>query len=223
MRLYYDPASTTCRPIAHFAADAGLDLELAYVSLANGEHHADAFRRLNPNAQVPVLDDGGFVLTEGSAILKHLADSIGSPAYPADPQARARVNERMDWFNTGFYRDAAYGLVYPELMAHLRQPTPELQAAASHRARMATARWLEILDRDLIGAHAYVCGETLTLADYLGGAYVSLLEVVAYDFAPHPNVRRWLERLRRQTRWDEAYAAFDGLLSGLRSQGRGAG
>lgn len=218
MRLHHDPASTTSRPVAHFAADAGIDLELVYVSLANGEHHAEAFRGLNPNTQVPVLEDEGFVLTEASAILKYLAEGVGSPAYPAERQARARVNERMDWFNTGFYRDAAYGLVYPELMPHLRQPTPEQQAAASHRARMATARWLEILDRDLLGDRPFVCGETITLADYLGGSYVSLLQLVGYDFAAHQNVRHWLERLRRQTRWDETYAAFDGLLSALRPQ-----
>lgn len=217
MRLYYDPASTTSRPVTHFAADAGLDLELVYVSLANGEHHGDAFRRLNPNAQVPVLEDDGFILTECSAILKHLAEAAGSPAYPTERRARARVNERMDWFNTGFYRDAAYGLAYPALMPHLRAATPEQQAAASHRARMATARWLEILDRDLLGDRPFACGDAITLADYLGGSYVSLLEVVDYDFAAHPNVRRWLDRLRQQTRWEETYAAFDGLLSALRA------
>lgn len=216
MRLYYDPASTTSRPVAHFAADAGLDLDLVNVSLTHGEHHAAAFRQLNPSTQVPVLEDDGFVLTEASAILKHLADAADSPAYPKDLRARSRVNERMDWFNTGFYRDSGHGLVYPVLLPELRQPTPELQAAASHKARMATARWLDILDRSLIGDQPYVCGEALSLADYLGGSYVSLLQVVDYDFGPHPNVRRWLERLRRTTRWEETYAAFNGMLTAVK-------
>jgi hypothetical protein len=43
MRLYYDLASTTSRPVAHFVAAAGLDLERVSLSLANGEHHAAAF------------------------------------------------------------------------------------------------------------------------------------------------------------------------------------
>jgi glutathione S-transferase len=46
---------------------------------------------------VPVLEDGDFRLTEGSAILKYLADSIDSPAYPKGLKERARVNEMMEW------------------------------------------------------------------------------------------------------------------------------
>jgi hypothetical protein len=56
----------------------------------------------------PWLEDDDFHLTESSAILKYLADKIGSPAYPKDLKARAKVNEVMDWINTNFYRDWGY-------------------------------------------------------------------------------------------------------------------
>ena len=38
---------------------------------------------LNPNRQVPLLVDGDLRLTEGSAILKYLADKHDLPAYPS--------------------------------------------------------------------------------------------------------------------------------------------
>ena len=72
---------------------------------------------LNPNCLVPILEDGDLRLTESSAILKYLADKIGSPAYPKDLKRRAKVNEMMDWINTNFYRDWGYNLAYPQLPA----------------------------------------------------------------------------------------------------------
>jgi len=56
------------------------------------------YAAVNPSRQVPVLDDDGFLLSESSAILKYVADKIGSPAYPKDPKKRAKINELMDWF-----------------------------------------------------------------------------------------------------------------------------
>src|SRR5690242_8338356 len=109
MKLYYHPVSTTCRPIMMFAAESGIALDLELVDLFTGAHYKPEFSAINASNQVPVLDDGDFRLTECSAILKYLADKAGSPAYPKDLKARARVNERMDWLNTGFYRDFAYG------------------------------------------------------------------------------------------------------------------
>ena len=105
MKLYHHPASTTSRPVMLFAAEQRVPLELQVVDLFTGEHLQPPFEAINPNHLVPVLEDGDFRLTESSAILKYLADKIDSPLYPKDLQARARVNERMDWVNTQLCRD----------------------------------------------------------------------------------------------------------------------
>ena len=84
---------------------------------------------MNPNSLVPMIEDGDLRLTESSAILKYLADKIGSPAYPKDFKQRAKVNEVMDWINTNFYRDWAYNLCYPQLFPHLKRRSDEAQAA----------------------------------------------------------------------------------------------
>lgn len=220
MRLFYDPASTTSRAVTLFAAEAGIALDLVYVDLAHGEHHATDFAALNPNLQVPVLDDDGFVLTECAAILRYLADQAGSPAYPADRKARAMVDARLDWFNTGFARDAAYGLVYPVLLPDMRLTQAEAAAQLAHRARQKTETWLAVLDRHWIGERGFVAGDRISIADYLGVAYVSLLEIVGFDLTPYPAVSRWMAAMRRLQHWDECYAAYDGLLSAVRSKNR---
>src|ERR687898_2489411 len=115
MKLYMHPVSMTSRPVRLFIAENGIDVDEQIVDLMAGEHYQEPFTVINPNRLVPVLEDGDFRLTESSAILKYLADSIDSPAYPKDLRKRARVNEMMDWLNTGFYRDFGYGLVYPQI------------------------------------------------------------------------------------------------------------
>jgi glutathione S-transferase len=84
MKLYYHPASTTSRPIMLFAAESGLDLEFQIIDILTGEHLQPAYVAINPNHQVPLLQDGDFRLTESSAILKYLAEKTGSRAYPTD-------------------------------------------------------------------------------------------------------------------------------------------
>jgi len=91
MKLYYHPASTVSRMVMLFAAEEGIALDYEVVDLMSGAHHQPAYKAVNPNALVPVLDDDGFVLTESAAILRYLAGKTGSRAYPADLKARARV------------------------------------------------------------------------------------------------------------------------------------
>src|SRR6185436_2925808 len=97
MKLYYHPASTTSRPLMLFAAESGIKMDMQVVDLFTGEHYQPPFEAINPNRQVPVLEDGDFRLTESATILKYLAEKSGSSAYPRDLKERARVNERIDW------------------------------------------------------------------------------------------------------------------------------
>ena len=130
MKLYMHPVSTACRPVILFATENKIPLEHELVDILTGAHHQDPYRTINPNRLIPMLEDGDFRLTESSAILKYLADKIGSPAYPKDLKERARVNELMDWVNVNFYRDFGYGLVYPQLFPHHKRRSDEAHAGA---------------------------------------------------------------------------------------------
>jgi len=127
MKLYMHPVSMTSRSVRLFIAESGIKVDEQVVDLMTGEHYKEPFVAVNPNRQVPVLEDGDFRLTESSAILKYLADKFESPAYPKDLRQRAKVNEMMDWFNTNFYRDWAYGFIYPQIWPHHVRPTEDLQ------------------------------------------------------------------------------------------------
>jgi glutathione S-transferase len=221
MKLYLEPAATTCRGVTLFAAEHDLPLELVHVDLFSGDNATPEFTAVNPNQRVPVLEHEGFRLTESSAILKYLAELTRSPAYPTALQARARVNEAMDWFNTGLYADLGYGAVYPQVLPDHRRANAAAQQDTLRRGYERGARWLRILDARLAAQDGdYVCGAEISLADYLGSAYVTLAELVAFDFSPYPFVRKWLGAMRARPAWDEVNAAFYGWRSAALAQAK---
>jgi glutathione S-transferase len=208
MKLYYHPVSTVSRPILLLAEEAGIALDLEVVDLFSGAHLKPQFSAINPNRQVPLLDDDGFILSEGSAILKYLADKADVPTYPRALQARARVNERMDWFNTGLYRDLGYGVIYPQCLPTYKRPDQRVQAAILAWGREKSRAWLQILDSHVVGKHAYVCGDELTIADYFGACILSLGEVVRLDYSAWPNVERWLGTMSARPSWAKVNESF---------------
>ena len=72
----------------------GLSYEQASVHLARGggEQFAPAFRKLNPQSLVPVLEDGPLALTQSLAIIEYLDETHPRPPLlPSTPVERARV------------------------------------------------------------------------------------------------------------------------------------
>ncbi len=217
MKLYYHPVSTTSRTTMLFAAESGIDLEYQVVDLMTGEHMGDAYAAINPNKQVPVLEDGKFRLTESSAILKYLAEKTNSPAYPKDLQKRARVNEVMDWLNSNLYRDWGYGLIYPQLFPHHKRPTDQAQSGTIAWSKEKTKNWLGIFDKNIIGPqNAYLCGNEITIADYFGAPMITLGEAIHCDFADYPNVVRWLSIMKSLRNWEKVNETFYGMVGSMK-------
>lgn len=219
MKLYMHPVSMTSRPVRLFIAESGIDVDEQQVDLMTGEHHQARFASINPNRLVPVLEDGDLRLTECSAILKYLADKTDSPAYPKDLQRRAKVNEMMDWFNTNFYRDFGFGMVYPQVFPQHKRDNDEVQEATIARGKEGARGWLQILNDHWLGPDKpYLCGDDITIADYLGIGLLTLGEVVRCDFSPYPNVQRWVDNMKRLENWDSINEALYGLADALKEQ-----
>ena len=57
----------------------------------------------------------------------------------------------MDWFNTQFYRDFGYGLLYPQVFPHHKRPTDEQQHGTIAWGKDKAKTWFEVLDRNILG------------------------------------------------------------------------
>lgn len=202
MKLYYHPVSTTSRPVMLLAADHRIEVDYCLVDLVKGEHMLAEYTALNANQAVPLLEDGEFRLTESSAILKYLADRVGSPLYPLDLRKRARINERMDWINTSLSREFAYGFVYPQIFPTHKRSDESVHRGVIAWAREKSLRWLNVLNDSILGRdQRFLCGSELTIADYFGMAYVTLGEAVHVDFAKWPNLAAWIARMKDRQHW----------------------
>jgi glutathione S-transferase len=185
MELYANPMLTTARPILLFVTENDLD----FVSVI-------------PSGLAPALIDGNLRLTRTPAILKYLADLIHSPAYPADLHRRAKVNERMDWLSANFHRSFGCDPVYPQVFPQSRA------GAGDARLDDRACDWLRDLDVE-IGNQDYLCGEKITIADYLGASYVCAGEALGCCFAAYPNIGRWLANMRRLKSWPNLFDTPD--------------
>jgi glutathione S-transferase len=76
--------------------------------------------------------------------------------------------------------------------------------------------WLRILDQSLIGPDQFcLCGNAITIADYLGASLLGVGEAIGCDFSEYPNIRRWLRTMRRLKGWPRVFAPFDSLVGSL--------
>jgi glutathione S-transferase len=215
MKLYMHPISTVSRPVRLFLTENGIKVEEELVDLFSGAHHQEPYSALNPNCQVPLLIDDDLRLTESSAILKYLADKYDLPSYPKDIKKRAKVNEVMDWLNTGFYRDFGYGLVYPQLFPHHKRRSDEAHAGAIEWAQANSRAWLKLLNDHWIGpTNQYLTGNQITIADYFGAGLVSIHELIDCDLTDYPNVRRWLANMKTLKSWNAVNEVFTGVVQG---------
>jgi maleylacetoacetate isomerase/maleylpyruvate isomerase len=70
----------------------GYDTVPVHLLRGGGEQFAPAYRGMNPQSLVPVLEDNGLVLTQSLAIIEYLEETHPRPPLlPATPQERARV------------------------------------------------------------------------------------------------------------------------------------
>ena len=218
MKLYMHPASTASRPVRLLIAEKKLDVTEQVVDILKGEHYNDEYTSLNPSRQVPFLEDGDFRMTESSAILKYLGSKFDLAEYPKDLKKRARVDEVMDWFNTQFYRDYGYGLLYPQVFPHHKRPTDEIHNGVIAWGKDKSKTWFDVLDKHYIGSHQYVCGDAITIADYFGACIVTAGELVGCTFEGLPNVQRWLGNVKKLGSWAKVNEVLYGFAASLKDK-----
>ncbi|MDW8847913.1 glutathione S-transferase [Erwinia sp. MMLR14_017] len=150
-----------------------------------------SFRALNPNALVPVIQDGDFVIWESNAIIRYLANAYGGGwLYPEDPRARAPVDQWTDWQATEL--NTSWRYAFMALVRHSpAHQDPRLLAAACKGWSYTMA----ILNAQLERTGAYVAGSAFSLADIPVGLSVNRWFETPLDHPAFPAVRAYYERL----------------------------
>jgi len=147
------------------------ELDLAYERIDAGMEHGKTqepdYLTMNPNARVPTMVDGDYVLWESNSIMRYLVLSHGngSPIYPDAPKRRACVDRWLDWTLS-----TIQPVDRPVFWALVRTPVEQRDMAAIQKDVDAEAVQWRILDAQL-ATRRFVEGDDFTLADIALGAY----------------------------------------------------
>lgn len=210
MKIHADPITVNCRKVL-----AGLDLigapyELAHVDYFKGEHKAEPYLSLNPNASVPAMVDGDLVLWESNAILQYAADKVGDErAYPRDARTRADINRWLFWESAQWFPSCYVFLVENCVKPLLgSQPDPAVLAAQAPNFHKLAA----ILDQRLAGQR-WIAGNQPTIADVALAAPLHLHAWQRLPLSDHPNLKRWmLDDVEQLPCWKKT-AVYEGFTT----------
>lgn len=201
MRLHVHPASYNARRARAVVHHLQLPVQIVTCDLMSGAQQQPAFLALNPNGKVPTLEDGDFVLWESMAIMQYLASQTPNSLWPENARARADITRWQAWDLAQYGRCADVFLFENVLkgLFGLGPPNPDALAQAGQRMR----GHLAVLEQQL-SRHPWVCGDTLTLADFsLAGSHETALAAGA-PVADAPHVRRWIEAVQALPSWQSA-------------------
>ena len=179
MKLYDCVTAPSPRRVRIFLAEKGLTVPTVQVDLRNGEQFTPAFRALNPNCTVPVLElDSGAAIADVIAKCRYFEELHPDPPLMGRSAEERAVIEswlrRIEW--DGIYaaqevfRNATPGLKGRAL------PGPvslEQIPALAERGRLRLQHFFAWLDVRLAD-NEFICGPHFTIADIGGMVAVDL-------------------------------------------------
>ncbi|WP_312437747.1 glutathione S-transferase family protein [Janthinobacterium sp.] len=200
MRLYHNPMSSNARRTLMTAIHLDLPVELAEVDLMNMDDRR-RLGELNPNVKVPVLADGTFLLWESCAIMHYLAGKApGQTLYPEAAQARADVDRWMFWCAQHFA--PAIAVLTWERAWKGMTGCGDADPLEVARGERELAECAFVLDNHLAG-RSWVCGDSLTLADFALAAPMMYSDKVALPLAQYDHLQAWFARVQQLPAWQE--------------------
>jgi glutathione S-transferase len=187
MKLYSYPLSGHVHRVRLFLSLLGLEHEVVHLDIFKAEHKTPAFLALNSFGQLPVLDDGGVVVSDSNAILVYLAKRQGRTDWlPEDAVAASGVQR---WLSVAA-GEIAHGPAAARAVAVFGRPgDPAELLTRAHRI-------LGLMDGQLVG-RSWIASTAAapTIADVALYAYVAHAPEGHVDLSGYPNVNAWLRRV----------------------------
>lgn len=204
MKLYDCTTAPSPKRVRMFLYEKGIGMPLVQVDLREGEQLKDAFRKINPDCTVPVLElDDGTRISEIFAICQYLESEYPEPALMGrTPLERAIVS----MWNSKIEQNGLAGLAEAlrnraRSMQNRALPGPLDLAQIPElveRGKKRAAAFFDRLDGQLDGK-AYITGDDFTMADitaYITVEFAGWSKIEIQD--SQKNLRRWFDEVSRR-------------------------
>ena len=202
MKLYY---SKNSNPRLAVAVARYLKSPVEFVA-ANPQHpdHKAAFKALNPNCLVPVLEENGKILWEADAIACRLSAIAKSDFWRVDDEQPEMIRW-ISWATHHLNRAADplyfFRVVWPTFMNDA-PPQDKLDEGLKTFVQHAA-----VLDAYLAG-RKWLVDDHVSYADFRTATFLPFAEKAQIPLADFPNMQRWHNQLMELPAWR---APFDGL------------
>lgn len=176
--------------LIELGADLG-NVEVRNIDLAKGEQFSEEFLSHNPNAKIPVLVDDDQSIMESCAILQYLGEKYPTSLLPLD----SKRWEVLPWV---YWQAANVGPVFGNKLSYTRYMDAVPQTAKAHpleRFGTEALRLVSVLERRL-EQHAWVTGDTFTIADIALYPWIRGWKWSKVDITRTPAVMDWVDRVR---------------------------
>jgi glutathione S-transferase len=151
----------------------------------------------HPFGRIPAFEHDGFELYETQAILRYLDQVFPAPPLtPAEPKARARMNQTIGIIEWYFFPKAAAPIAFNRIIAPRLLGIPGDEQAIADAMPMGRTCFAEL--GRLLGDKAYFTGSSVSIADIMLAAQLDLFgecpegRELIDDTA---NLRPWLNRM----------------------------
>lgn len=177
--------------------ETGLPYRVHALDHTAGELDGEAYSRISPFHQAPVIDDDGFVVAESAAVVLYIAEKAGK-LIPSDMQGRTRV---VQWCF------AAVSTVAPTLQA---LDMIEIFDQDAHKlrteVRKLAGRWLADVERRLEERPWIACAE-FTAADIMMACV--LRDIRKGDLMePFPRIQAYYQRCLARPAWQRTLSLY---------------
>jgi glutathione S-transferase len=177
--------------------ETGLPYRVHALDHTGGELDGEAFSRISPFHQAPVIDDDGFLVAESAAVVLYLAEKAGK-LIPADAQGRTRVTQ---WCFAAV-STVEPSLVCLDLIAIFDSTAHKLQ----EQVRKLAGRWLADVERRLEGREWIACAE-FTAADIMMSCVLRSIRKTDL-MEPFPRVKAYYARCFARPAWQRTLALY---------------
>jgi glutathione S-transferase len=172
--------------------ETGLPYRVHALDHTAGDLESEAYRRISPFRQAPVIDDDGFVVAESAAVVLYLAEKAGK-LIPADVQGRTRV---VQWCF------AAVATVEPTLvcldMLAIFDSGKTAQRLHAEVPKLAQ-RWLSDVERRLQDREWIACADFTAADIMLAGVLRTIRKTDLLQ--PFPRLRAYFDRCQARPAW----------------------
>jgi len=168
----------------------GIPHEWVHVDILASETHTEEFKRMNPNARIPVVElNNGKYLWESNAILNYFAE--GTEFLPQEKYERTKA---LQWQFFEQYSHEPYIATARYINKYLG--LPKEREAEYHAKQAGGHHALSVMEQHLAGNKFFV-GANATIADISLYAYTHVAHEGGFDLSKYTNIQRWFKDFER--------------------------